>query len=527
MSPKQRSLVQSVCIVLALCLLTAGLALLIARFFILTTATARLKTYASEILQQDEKLAANINATLASANASTFPECSAQDLVVLRNLLFRSPFLKDVGREHDGQFFCSAIVGVLPKPIHIGKPDIKTYNGRMIYFNVLLSAAEGAHGEIVEFDRANVVLSPDVFAEFDRPPLYFSGGVVNFQQHTFLRTYSNAPRPATLDLILAKEEMIRDNILYFGACSTIRPDCVLTSIALADIWAPNRPFFLIAASIGALIGVLFGGTILFMRTRDHSLPNRLRRAVRQKRLTVVYQPIVEVMTGAIVAAEALVRWNDDDGNPVRPDTFIAVAEEHDFVGEITTLVLDRVTDDLGDILRSGPPFRVSVNMSAQDLTDQTFIPRLQKLLQTKEVPAAGIGLELTERSTAERDVVIESIRQLRANGHVVYIDDFGTGYSSLAYLSELDVDVLKVDRAFTQTIGTSSVTANIVPQILAMGKALRLKIVVEGIELQEQATYLADIDAIIQGQGWLFGKPVSAQQIRERLMQDAALPGSA
>jgi sensor c-di-GMP phosphodiesterase-like protein len=523
MSPKQRStarnVAQSACIFLVVCLLTAGLALLIARFFILATAAARLKTYASEILEQDEKLAANINATLAAANASTFPECSDPDVSYLRKLLFRSPYLKDVGREHDGQFFCSAIAGVEQPTIKIGKPDIQTYNGRMIYFNVPLSSAEGAHGEIVEFGRSNVVLSPDVFAEFDRPPLYFSGGVVNFQQHTFLRTYSNAPRPATLDLILSRHELIRDGVLYYGACSTIRPDCVLTSIALTDIWTPNRPFFLIAAAIGTIIGLLFSGTILFMRTRDHSLPNQLRRAVRQKRLSVVYQPIVEVLTGSVVAAEALVRWNDDDDKPVRPDIFIAIAEEQGFIGDITTLVLDRVTDELADILRSAPGFRVSVNMSAQDLTDDTFIPRLQTMLQTKHVPAAGIGLELTERSTAERDIVIESIRQLRAYGHTVYIDDFGTGYSSLAYLSELDVDVLKVDRAFTQTIGTNSVTANIVPQILAMGKALQLKIVVEGIELQEQATYLSGIDAIIQGQGWLFGKPASAQALRERLMQ--------
>jgi len=526
MTPKQRTILksslQTVRLFFILCLFTTIAALLIARYFILTSATSRLKAYASEILAQDDKLAANITSTLATTNAMPYLECSDDDLILLRNLLFRSPYLKDVGRQHDGLFFCSAISGVQNPPIEIGKPGTTTYNGHMVYLNVPLTSVVGAYGEIVEFGTSNVVLSPDVFAGFDRPPLYFSRGVVDLTQHTFFPTYSNAPHPATPDLILAKREIIRDKTLYYSVCSTTRPSCILTSIATADIWLPNRPFFYSAAAIGALIGILFGSIILYLRSHGRSLPVQLRRAVRQKRLSVVYQPIVEILTGQVVAAEALVRWNDENGKPVRPDLFIAIAEEHGFIGDITSFVLGRVADDLGDIFRAQPSFRVSVNMSAHDLVDSTFLPRLKSLLDKKRVSASSIGFELTERSTADRENVIEKIRQLREQGHVVYIDDFGTGYSSLAYLAELSVDVIKVDRAFTQTIGTSSVTANIVPQILAMAKALELKIVVEGVEYQQQATYLSDIDSIIQGQGWLFGKPLSIQAFRQRLTQPNA-----
>jgi sensor c-di-GMP phosphodiesterase-like protein len=122
-------------------------------------------------------------------------------------------------------------------------------------------------------------------------------------------------------------------------------------------------------------------------------------------------------------------------------------------------------------------------------------------------------MELTERSTADHPLAVAAIRKLRARGHQFYIDDFGTGYSSLAYLNELAVDAIKIDRAFTDAVGSGSLTAVIVPQILAMAAKLKVKVVVEGVERADQTAYFASLDQEILAQGWHFGEAIPAQEM--------------
>ena len=136
----------------------------------------------------------------------------------------------------------------------------------------------------------------------------------------------------------------------------------------------------------------------------------------------------------------------------------------------------------------------------------------------------SLAIEVTESSTARIQVALKTIRELRKRGHSVQIDDFGTGYSSLAYLHDLSVDAIKIDRAFTQAIGTEAVTVGILPQILAMAKALNLQVIVEGIETVEQAVYFAGAEMPILGQGWLFGRPVPVEAFHLLLAEAERAP---
>jgi sensor c-di-GMP phosphodiesterase-like protein len=133
------------------------------------------------------------------------------------------------------------------------------------------------------------------------------------------------------------------------------------------------------------------------------------------------------------------------------------------------------------------------------------------------VKARSLGIEITEGYTARLQVATDAILRLWQMGHSVYIDDFGTGYSSLAYLHDLSVDGIKIDRAFTKAIGTESVTVSIIPQILAMAAALKLQVTVEGIETAEQADYFAASELPILAQGWHFGRPVPAAEFHQLL----------
>jgi len=215
----------------------------------------------------------------------------------------------------------------------------------------------------------------------------------------------------------------------------------------------------------------------------------------------------------IVGAEALARWTDEEGESIRPETIVALAEAEGFVSEITRFVLTRAIHEIGPLLESHPHFRLSFNMAPSDLADPRLLLLLDERLQDARVTPANIAFELPERATSNREVAVAAIARLRERGHAVFIDDFGTGYSNLAYLTELNVDGIKINRSFIATIGTDSVTASIVPQILAVARALSLKVVVQGVEREEQARYFASGDPRILGQGWFFGLPVPARSL--------------
>jgi sensor c-di-GMP phosphodiesterase-like protein len=145
---------------------------------------------------------------------------------------------------------------------------------------------------------------------------------------------------------------------------------------------------------------------------------------------------------------------------------------------------------------------------------------LAQSLDQASVSTESVVIEITESSTALYKAAVETIHQLRRRGHNIHIDDFGTGYSSLSYLHDLSVDAIKIDRSFTQAIGTQAVTVAILPQILEMAKALNLQVIVEGIETNLQATYFSAVALPTLGQGWLFGRPVTADEFHCLLAED-------
>src|ERR1039458_4205811 len=158
--------------------------------------------------------------------------------------------------------------------------------------------------------------------------------------------------------------------------------------------------------------------------------------------------------------------------------FIKIAEEHGFVGEVTKKILRRSLLAFAETLRSHTDFRLSVNVSGADLVDPGFLPMLDETLMRAKVDAKSLVIEITERSTSENAVAMETIRELRRREHRVHIDDFGTGYSNLDKLLYLFADTIKIDKAFTGVIGTESVAVAILPQILAMAKSLNLEVIV-------------------------------------------------
>ncbi|MBU4610996.1 EAL domain-containing protein [Achromobacter sp. GG226] len=292
--------------------------------------------------------------------------------------------------------------------------------------------------------------------------------------------------------------------------------CTLSGCLFITVRRPaplyTSPLFLGLLAAGALVGLGLGLIVDGAVARLRAPGRQLRKALTAGDLEVVYQPIVRIADRQRVGAEALLRWRDAQGRTISPEVFVPIAEQDGFVSELTRFVVRRVLDDLATALVENIGFKVSVNISASDLLDTGFARFVARELQRRGLNPACLGFEITERSTAARAAMAQGIQRLRQAGHGVFIDDFGVDYSSLSYLSQLQVDGIKLDRSFITALGDDH-TANIVPQIVQMGQVLGVALVAEGVETDGQAAYLASLDPNLLGQGWLFSRPLPADQL--------------
>ena len=245
--------------------------------------------------------------------------------------------------------------------------------------------------------------------------------------------------------------------------------------------------------------------------RRYRLGEALRRALAADELCVVFQPVVNLQTGMLVGAEALVRWEHLEFGAVPADEFVEIAELQNLSVQLATRVLAALVEGM-----TGVPgeLAVSMNVSPGDLGDADFV---RALLQAGEsLRPHVLGVEITERMLLSDQKIREVLAKLHQAGMRVYVDDFGTGYSSLAYLKDLPVDYLKIPREFVQDIVENERTLAVVRGVVALGEALGLAIVAEGVETIEQQHLVAEAGAMF-GQGYLFDRPLSVQRFRERV----------
>jgi sensor c-di-GMP phosphodiesterase-like protein len=513
--PKVRTWVSAITILLAA---AAGAAagFLVGRIHTLHMAEARLAKNADKLESMLDSFLRESDSLLVTINASNYPYCSDSEIAWLRQLIYHSTYLRDAGRMRDGRIECSADFGKTGLPhtsyVPIGSP----WGGFNVYSNPPLYASGKWPVYLIQKKSSYVVEDPGFekywHAVYTSYEIFMPGSPAR-------RWASPEGKPSHFQTAVVNRDWqgIEGDSVYATRCSPETRSCTLAYGSYSAELYSDRIQLVLSASLGSLTSVLLVLAYLLIYQHCHSMCQQLHRAIRKDKLRVYYQPIVDLTTQRIIEAEALVRWTDDHGFAVRPDLFVHIAEERGFVGELTELVIRHVLRDFSDLLRGNPAFRVNINITASDLVDPAFLPRLDRSLRKAGVAARSLGIEVTESSTARKLAAIQTIHQLRSRGHSVLIDDFGTGYSSLAYLKDLAVDAIKIDKAFTQTIGTEAVIGNILPQILAMADSLDLMVVVEGIETPEQAQYFAGSAKPMMGQGWLFGHPVPADELKENL----------
>ncbi len=476
-----------------------------------------LRKYAVDRMTGADQYPAEAVEVLSRMNTSPYPRCSEEELDSFRRLLLKAHYLKDIGRMSGGRLACSATIRRADLPDTEFRPVLKGSDNSLIYTNI----------EPLRVDSMIPVVMRvgDSYAAFDPYPRGESPPTIQFTMTmrdgaSMRSTYLLGSRFPISGNLLTKTSDGRDGSnLYATQCSDRYPPCMTACISIREALWEQRFEVGIWVAVGVLSGLCIGLPVMILYNRGKGIEKQLRRAIRRDGLHVVYQPLINLATSEVVGAEALVRWTDDDGLDISPQVFINIAEERGFANLITKFVVRRVLADFGRHLGEDVQFRINVNVAASDLADPEFLPMLDQALRYSNVSAENLAVEVTEGATVRHEAAIAAVCQLRSQGHTVYIDDFGTGYSSLAYLKDLSVDGIKIDKAFTQAIGTESVTVGILPQLLAMAEALRLSVVAEGIETELQAEYYRSTGLPLIAQGWLFGYPVPAEEFHHRWLQ--------
>jgi len=248
----------------------------------------------------------------------------------------------------------------------------------------------------------------------------------------------------------------------------------------------------------------------------------LGRAIGNGELRLGYQPKVDLRSGKVVGAEALVRWNHPEHGMMPPERFIPVAEDTGLIVPLGEWVIDeacgalRALDALGIM-----DFVISVNLSARQLRQRQFVDRLAATLQRLGVRPGSLELEVTESQLMDQpDDALQALAGLKALGVRLSIDDFGTGYSSLSRLQKFPVDYIKIDKSFLADVGDGD--AVITRAIIALGHNLKLKVIAEGVETREQLTFLRD-HGCDEMQGFYFSPAISQKRLESMVGNDARL----
>jgi diguanylate cyclase (GGDEF)-like protein/PAS domain S-box-containing protein len=248
------------------------------------------------------------------------------------------------------------------------------------------------------------------------------------------------------------------------------------------------------------------------------IESNLRRALKEQEFVLHYQPKLNLVTGKIIGAEALLRWQHPELGMLLPDRFVAIAEDCGLIVPLGQWVLREACSQARRWIDAGAmPISMAVNISALEFRQKSFFENLDAILQDAGLAPELLQLEITEgvlMHDASASAAI--LQQLKALGLQLAIDDFGTGYSSLSYLKQFPIDVLKIDQSFVHGIGADDDEGIIVSAVIGMGNSLKLRVVAEGIENQEQLAFLK-VRHCEEGQGYLFSKPVDAEQFAQLL----------
>lgn len=464
---------------------------------------ARLLAHALRVAQEGNRLMA--------AAADRGVPCSEADVATLRVLLFNATYIRDIGRTLGGMLRCSAAWGRLPQPLLLPPPAFTLANGRQLWVGATNIVDSRIVGDMAAYRDLIVFTAPDAFDGFPEPG---SGIDAKLLTRDGAHVYRLFGRANDLDLDLARQDSADQGFAperRAWACAPEGgPDICVVSRLRSDAWFqfPAR----VLSVAGALALAFLAGLCVLWRLHAGSAKTELRKAILGGDIQVHYQPLRQLATRRLAGFEALARWRAR-GQDVSPSLFVPLAEAMGLGRALSRRVTSQALRDLHQRLRDNPELYISINVSAADLKDAGYRNFLMDAVNEHGLTPANVALEITEGTPLSDGHVLSMVKTLRGKGFKVFIDDFGTGHSNLNYLAELQADAIKLDRSFTGAIGAEDAGTLIVDHVINISRELGISLIIEGIETEEQASYLLARQPDAVGQGWLFGRPVPLSEI--------------
>lgn len=463
---------------------------------------SELDNFSVRVLARVQQVADQAREALKEADAHTATTCSPEHLLTMRRIVYTHRYIQEVLWLREGIPQCSSleehqVSATFPTPDHLTADGYRTW---------LTSVSDlGLKHKMTAMGSEHHVVMIDPVSFIDVIPLGHE------EIHTLLFGTKRdqiiiSSKPLNADVW---EKIKHQNAETLTLNSTVYRLHRIPELGLAIVtWSSTLPLqnklhqqLMLWLPIGLFTSLLASFLLLRLLRRLRSPRNGMLDALNSHAIQVYYQPIISLQSGKIVGAEALARWKQPDGSFLSPDIFIPLAEQTGLITRLTEDIVRKIFADLGNWLRRRPEIHISINLSVDDLRSPKLPLLLQEQLQLWGISAQQIILEITERGFVDPQTTLPVIAGYRQAGHRISIDDFGTGYSSLSYLQKLDVDTLKIDKSFVDTLEYELLT----PHIIEMAKALNLATVAEGVETESQRDWLR-MHGVQYAQGWLYSK---------------------
>ncbi|MFE0018054.1 EAL domain-containing protein [Mesorhizobium sp. NPDC059054] len=447
---------------------------------------------------------------LEMAERLTEPSCSAAHVAALRAIVVNTRSVEDIGFFDNGTLQCNSW-GKPTAPVLRSPIDVTTSNGMGVTASLRPLISGGTPLTGFHFGAYVALTNPGRFTDVPMDKevklAVLAGG-----SQAVVGTRHDPDLQLLQKLADGAKPESNERTLY--GIARDRDWTVVAVSPTADVFQDLGDDLPMPLAVGAATSLLMVGLVVWLSRRRLSLLGELATAIRRREFIVHYQPIIDMKTGACVGAETLVRWQRPNGETVRPDIFIPLAEENGLIEAITHQVIEIAIAELKDLLVADRSLHIAINLSAEDIKSGSFLPYMAALLEATDIRAQQLWLEATERGFMDSKLARVTLEKARREGHSVAIDDFGTGYSSLQYLQDLPLDALKIDKSFIDMIGMDAAASAITPHIIDIAKSLGLFIVAEGVERQEQADYLSQ-RGVHYAQGWLFSKALPKSEFIE------------
>ncbi|WP_105901341.1 EAL domain-containing protein [Vibrio gangliei] len=483
---------------------------LLLNFLVSSIQKEQQESLATELLLQAETISGQVVQALDDAQTMSIESCDKASMDNLRAIVSHYEYVYDLGILLNNKVACSANWGTLLEPPSLPEEHYVTPAGVLLQSQVMHVLPVDFILNTARKDHYVVFSSPMLFKVFSTRMLGFSFRIET--QNTGLTYYSYTPqdrKPLNLSIFHQSTVLCSEKYTY----------CIHTLNQRAGLFYYKPAVWMSILLLAFISSVLLAYAYKSIQDKKRSMELRFKKAIAGKRLTMEYQPVVEAKSGKIINFESLVRWCDDVYGKVSPELFLGMAETLSLYPKVAHQIVEKVMKDIGPVLQRYPDLGVTLNVTSYEIQHHSFLMHLSNLATKHSITPSQIKIEITEKIDVSLEDLSRFSKEAKRMGFVVVLDDFGTGVANLVWLTEIDFDVIKVDRVFTQAL-TNDFKNKMVLPILGLINDLQKEVVFEGVEVKEELDMILEINPNAYVQGWYFYKSLPIKDLKVLLKNE-------